>query len=229
MLRIKYRYKPLQFISYNKVGYEIIFTKEKLTFYQYDEENAYYFVYLPINFDTFQSSESRIKVNAILTVELDRHRLSEAFALREPEKKESDQFSLVMFNLKHYLSGSENIKHSFKVEISDLDLIEPYKFSLLLSKAPQTVYLSFLIENCIKDKSVFFEIVDTDILIEEPIEIINKKFVKKETKIVEYIDYFIYNKNVDLKESHEGSQRRKGKFILETFNQLENWRKSRQN
>lgn len=194
--RIKYRDKPIQFISYNKVGYEIIFTKERLTFFNFDDEYVYYFVSLPINYDTSQTSDSLLKVNALLTVELDRHRLSESFALREPGQNQSEQFSLVLFNLRHYLAATENIRHSFKIEVADLDLVEPYKFSLSLSKAPQTVYLSFLIENCINDKSVFFEIVDTDILIEEPMEIVNKKFVKKETKIVEFIDYFIYNKNV---------------------------------
>jgi hypothetical protein len=195
--------------------------KERLTFFQVDADNVYYFVYLPINYDTSVTSDSVIKISAILTVELDRHRLSEAFALREPDKKESDQFSLVMFNLKHYLASTENIRHSFRIEIAALDLIEPYKFSLSMSKAPKAVYLSFLIENCIRDKSVFFEIVDTDILIEEPVEIINKKFVKKDTKIIEFIDYFIFNKNVGSEEGHQSPQWRKGKSVFQAVHQPE--------
>ena len=194
----KYVYQSLNFISYNKIGYEIIFAKERLTFYQYDEENVYYFVSLPINYETNNSSDSPIKIKAVLKVEMDRHRLSEAFALNEPAKNNSDQFSLAMFNLKHYLASSENIKHSFKLELNYLELIEPYKFELSLTSSHQTVYLSFLIENCLKDRNVFFAIVDNDILIEEPMEVVNQKFVKKETIITEFIDYFIFNKNVKL-------------------------------
>lgn len=174
-------------------------------------------MYLPINYDTSVTNESLLRISAVLTVELDRHRLREAFALREPEKKESDQFSLVMFNLKHYLASTENIRHSFRIDIPALDLVEPYKFNLSLSKASQAVYLSFLIENCIKDKSVFFEIVDTDILIEEPVEIVNKRFVKKETKILEYIDYFIFNKNVGSSESDQSAQRGKSEPVLQAL------------
>lgn len=196
-----------------------------MTFYQYDEENVYYFVYLPINYDTTSTNDSSIEVSAILTVEMDRHRLSEAFALREPEKKEGDQFSLVMFNLKHFLASSENIRHSFKIKIPNLDLVEPYKFNLSLTKAPQTVYLSFMIENCIKDKQVCFEIVDSDILIEEPMEIVNNKFVKKETKLLEHIDYFIFNKNVRLKESFETEKWRKSEFIFKIIDKSKNRRK----
>lgn len=204
------------------MGYEIIFMKERLTFYATDADSVYYFVYLPINYDTSVTSDSLLKVSAILTVELDRHRLSEAFALREPDKKESDQFSLVMFNLKHYLASTENIRHSFRVEIPSLDLIEPYRFHLSLSKATQAVYLSFLIENCIRDKAVSFEIVDTDILIEEPVEIVNKKFVKKETKLVEFIDYFIFNKNVGLAEGDAGAFRRKSQPVFQAVHQPQN-------
>ena len=49
---MKYDDKLLQFISFNKVGYEIIFSKEKNFSYYHDSQDIYYFFYLPVNFDT---------------------------------------------------------------------------------------------------------------------------------------------------------------------------------
>ena len=209
------------------MGYEIIFAKERLTFFQYDEDNVYYFVSLPVNYET-SGAESATPVKACLRIEMDRQRLSEVFALNEPAKRDGDQFSLAMFNLKHYLASSENIKHSFKLELNDLELIEPFRFELSLNASHQTVYLSFLIENCLRDRNVFFEIVDNDILIEEPIEVVNKKFVKKETILTEYIDSFIFNKNVGSPESDSREKRGEGQPVLQTDPQLEDRGQPRQ-
>ena len=43
-----------------------------------------------------------------------------------------------------------------------------------------------------------FKIVDSDILIEELLQIEDGQFIKGENKILKLIDYFIYNKNVFL-------------------------------
>ena len=139
---------------------------------------------------------SVLKVDTILSVELDKQRLSEFLFAVQPRFTEEERFSPTAFNLKHYFTSSEPVKSSFKLEMKDLELVDPYRFELALNTAPQKAYLTYYIENAVKNKHVWFEIIDSDLLVEESYEIQNGVFTKKDSKIIEFVEYFIYNKNV---------------------------------
>ena len=56
--------------------------------------------------------------------------------------------------------------------------------------------MTFQIENTLKNPVEQFQIVDSDIIIDELLEFKNGKFYKGDNKILDLVDYFIYNKNV---------------------------------
>ncbi len=88
------------------------------------------------------------------------------------------------------------MKNSFEIPFNDLYLIEPYRFELNISPKNEKAFLTFQLENSLKESNITFRVVDSDILIEELFEIQNGIFVKANNKIIDLIESFIYNKNV---------------------------------
>jgi hypothetical protein len=194
--RRRYDDKPLQFISYNKVGYEIIFHKEKLMNFYHNDNRIYFFIFLPVNFDTSHLVSNTLEVEGYLNYEIDKKNLGDLFYALKSELKEEERFSSLIFNLKHFFTQNESMMNTFKIEFDNFKLIEPYRFELNIQPFDQKAFLTFQIENALKDPKLTFEIVDSDILIEELFELKNGIYIKADNKIVELIDYFIYNKNV---------------------------------
>ena len=156
----------------------------------------YFFVYLPINFDTSHLVANILEIEGFLNYEIDKKKLGELFYTIKSYSKEEERFSSLIFNLKHFFTQNENMINSFQIKFDNLNLIEPYRFELNIQNFDQRAFLTFLIENALKDPKLTFEIVDSDILIEELFEIKNGVYIKANNKIVDLIDYFIYNKNV---------------------------------
>jgi hypothetical protein len=162
----------------------------------HDDDTIYYFAYLPINFDTSHVMTPVLTVNAMLAIEFDRQRVADFFKNLSPKFSEEERFSPTVFNLKHLVVSTDIIKSSFKVELKNLELMEPYRFELSITTNSSTAFMTYHIENAIRTKDVTFEIIDSDVLIEEPYEIVNGAFIKPENKLISYIDYLIFNKNV---------------------------------
>jgi hypothetical protein len=137
-----------------------------------------------------------LTVDAMLSIEFDRQRVADYFKSLSPKFSEEERFSPTVFNLKHLVVSTDIIKSHFKVDLKGIELIEPYRFELSINTGPSTAFMTYQIENAIRTKDVCFEIIDSDVLIEEPYEIVNGVFVKPENKLISFIDYHVFNKNV---------------------------------
>lgn len=183
----------MTFISYNKIGYEIIFSKEKMFRYYFNEQDIYLFSSLPINFNTSHLVSSVLPVVGCVMFEIDKQKLGDLFyTLKSDFKEESERFSSMVFNLKHFFTQNSSFQNSFKIKMHEVDLIEPYRFELNINSMIESAYLSFLIENAIKIPNVFIEIVDSDLLIEA---IPDPRDTRGPSAVLNLITYFIYNKN----------------------------------
>ena len=149
--------------------------------------------------DNFVGKENNNRMTHILVeLEIDKDIIGEmSFSLKESQS-EKERFSSSMFNLKHFFGNKNRLANVFEMKLVNVFICEPfqYKISHLNSEqaSNKNCFLGFEIEN-ILSKNVSVEIVDSDILIEISPELINGKFVKVESNLLELIEYNIYNKN----------------------------------
>ena len=149
--------------------------------------------------DNFVGKENNNRMTHILVeLEIDKDLIGEmSFSLKESQS-EKERFSSSMFNLKHFFGNKNRLANVFEMKLVNVFICEPfqYKISHLNSEqvSNKNCFLGFEIEN-ILSKNVSVDIVDSDILIEISPELVNGKFVKVESNLLELIEYVIYNKN----------------------------------
>lgn len=147
----------------------------------------------------FIGKENSNRMTHILVeLEIDKDLIGEmSFSLKE-SRSEKERFSSSMFNLKHFFGNKNRLANVFEMKLANVFICEPFQYKLTHLNADQfgdqNCFLGFEIEN-ILSTNVRVEIVDSDVLIELSPELINGKFVKIHSNLVELIDYVIYNKN----------------------------------
>ena len=137
-----------------------------------------------------------MQVEGNLIYGIDKQAIEQYFYTLKSNVNEEERFSAMMFNLKHFFTQNESMVTSFTINLPSLQLFEPYKYELTISPIPKSVYMVYQIENALKNPKVDFEIIDSDILIEELYDIKDGNFVKSGNKCIGLLDYFIFNKNV---------------------------------
>lgn len=134
-----------------------------------------------------------LPVVGTLNLEIDKQKLGDLFyTLKADFKEETERFSSMVFNLKHFFTQNSTFQSAFRIEMRELDLIEPYRFELMINTMVESAYLSFLIENAIKSANLTLEVVDSDLLIEATPD---PRDPRGPAAVLGLISYFIYNKN----------------------------------
>jgi hypothetical protein len=149
--------------------------------------------------NNFINKENNNRMTHILVeLEIDKDLIGEmSFSLKE-SKSEKERFSSSMFNLKHFFGNKNRLANVFEMKLVNVFICEPFQYKICHLNAEQSnnknCFLGFEIEN-ILSKNVKVNIVDSDILIELSPELINGRFVKVQSNLLELIEYVIYNKN----------------------------------
>lgn len=97
----------------------------------------------------------------------------------------------MMFNLKHFFTQNENMQTNFTIPLTGLELIEPFKSELNIRDSTDSAFLMYDIANSMVGEGVDFEIVDSDVLVEE-----KKEPLQANTSILDLLECQVYNKSV---------------------------------
>lgn len=120
-----------------------------------------------------------------------------SFSLKESQT-EKERFSSSMFNLKHFFGNENCFINTFEIKLLNVFVCEPFEYKITHLYPDEynnkNCFLSFEIEN-ILTKDISVQIVDSDILLELASEIMNGKFVKIQSNLLNMTEYQIFNKN----------------------------------
>lgn len=147
----------------------------------------------------FVSKENHNRLTHILVeLEIDKDIIGEmSFSLKESQS-EKERFSSSMFNLKHFFGNKNRLANVFELKLASVYICEPFQYKTIHLNAEvqskKNCFLGLEVEN-ILSRDVCVEIVDSDVLIEVAPELVQGKFVKVDSNLLDLVEYVIYNKN----------------------------------